>query len=471
MNSKKLRPALLLLTLTGMLASAAPSATAATAQQVEDVKQMLEQYHLVSPSEEALNDAAIQGMVDSLQDPYTQYFSEEEWTSFNSSLEQEYVGIGVVLQQDQNQIFIENVIDGSPAAKAGLKPGDALLSVNNVSVQGKSVGDAITSLSGLEGSTVRVVVGRNGASVTAVLTRSSFQYPLVVSQSLGQNVQYLQLTQFSTGAANKFKEELTKLENSGISSLIIDLRDNSGGYLNEAQGIAANFIKEGVLAHLVDSQGADVPLEIEGTEKSYPVYVLINGYSASASELLSGALRDYGVAKLIGSRTYGKGVVQQLLQVPSGGYLKVTNEEYYTPKGIQVDKKGLTPDIAVDGEVQQLIAAFRQAGGTKLTLTAGKGAVVVNGVRTSYSDSVVRKNGTAFLDLKLAAALSGATFGYEKSTQSIVFKRNNQTVRVKSNKAGLYIANGTTYVSPALLAQWVPGLQSSDSNGLLKLSL
>ncbi|WP_158630059.1 S41 family peptidase [Cohnella sp. AR92] len=471
-KTKKLRPAILLLTLTAMLAGTAPSALAATTQQVEDVKQLLEQYHLTAPSEEALNDAAIQGMVQSLQDPYTQYFTEEQWNDFTSSLELQYVGIGVVLQDDQNQVYIEDVIPDSPASKAGLQPGDAIVSVNGVAMTGKKAGDLGDILAGQEGSAVKLVVNRNGATVTANLTRSGFQYPIATSQSMGESVQYLQLTQFSTGAADKFKEELSKLEKAGMKSLIIDLRNNGGGYLNEAQGIAANFIKEGVLAHLINSKGEDMPVNITGgTEKNYSVYILTNGHSASASELLSGALRDYGVAKLIGSKTYGKGVVQQLMEVPSGGYLKVTSEQYYTPKGVQVNKKGLSPDFAVDGELQQLLAAFRQAGGTKLALTAGKGSIVLNGVRMSYADSVVRKNGTAYLDLKLAAALTGATVGYDKVTQSIVFTRNQQSIKVKSNKAGLYLINGVSYVSPSLLKTWVPSVQYSDSNGLLKVGL
>ncbi|WP_238357503.1 S41 family peptidase [Cohnella zeiphila] len=456
--------------LSSFLAGTAYAADASSTTQTEEVRKLLEEYHLSKPTDDELNDAAIQGMVDSLHDPYTEYFTADQWKDFQDYMEQTYVGVGIVLTEDSGLSYVQDVIPSGPAAKAGVKPGDRIVSIGGQSVQGKSFSDLNGLLIGQAGTSVTVVLNRDGARLTVKLARSDVQLPIATSSMMPGGIGYLTLSAFSSDAAAKFGDELAKLEKIGLCSLIIDLRDNGGGYIDQAQKIAQDFVASGVLAHMTDRDGKDHPLELQGTAKSYPIYVLVNGNTASASELLSGALQDYGAAKLIGTKTYGKGVVQQILNVPSGGVLKVTIEEYYTPNGHKVDHKGLTPDQVVHGAAEQLIAAYRAAGGQSLTLTAGKGSVTVNGVRTGQS-AVVRASGKPFLNLRLAAAFSGATVQYDAATRTILFARGGQIVRIPVAGPSLQVENGVSYVDVKQLAQWVPAIAWSDSAGTIVLNL
>lgn len=453
-----------------LLLAAAPAALAATEAQTEDVKKLLEEYHLSAPTDDDLNDAAIQGMVESLQDPYTEYFTDEEWKEFSNYLAQTYVGVGLISALDGGKPYVQDVIPGSPAAQAGIAPGDAIVAVNGTNVESKSLLELNQLIAGNEGTSVSIKVKRNGTVLTFALTRASVQIPIATSQMLGGGVGYLALTLFSSNAAQKFNEELAKLENAGMKSLIIDLRDNGGGYVDQAQQIADNFVKAGVLAHLTDRDGIDHPIQLEGQTKPYPIYILVNENTASASELLSGALQDYGVAKLIGTQTYGKGVVQQIVNVPSGGVLKVTIEEYSTPNGRKVDHKGIAPDIVVQGDAQQLLAAIRAAGGQPTTLTAGKGSLVIDGVRMQASDLVIRKNGVPYVDLRLAAAFLGAAVQYDAKSHSLSIAADGKTNRLATSDAHLIVRSGVSSIDVRLLGKWLPKLRWSDANGLLKLA-
>lgn len=459
----------LLLTLTLLLGSA-PAAFAATEAQAEDVKKLLEQYHLTAPTEDQLNDAAIQGMVESLQDPYTEYFTDDEWKQFSNYLAQTYVGVGIVSTKDDGKLYVQDVFTGSPAAEAGLAPGDELVSVNGTSVAGATLERLNKLITGEEGTSVTIKAVRDGSAKTFQMKRASVQIPIASSRMLDGGVGYLSLSLFSADAGDKFNQELANLEQAGLNSLVIDLRDNGGGYLSQAQKIAGNFVKDGVLAHLTDRDGNDHPIAISGESKPYPVYILVNGSTASASELLAGALQDYGIAKLIGTQTYGKGVVQQVMDVPSGGKLKVTVEEYYTPNGHKVDHKGIAPDKAVQGSAMQLMAAVRAAGGKMTTLTAGHGSLVLNGIRMQGSDLVVRRNGVPYIDLKLAAAFLGGSVQYDAATKSMSIVAGGKTNKLPASDPHLIVKDGVSHIDVRLLAKWMPQVRWSDANGLLKLT-
>jgi carboxyl-terminal processing protease len=457
--------------LSSFLAGTASAADASSSTQTEDVKKLLEEYHLSKPTDAELDDAAIQGMVDSLQDPYTEYFTADQWKDFQNYMEQTYVGVGIVLTEDGGLSYVQDVVPSGPAAKAGVKPGDQIVSVGGQNVQGKSYLELNGLLIGQAGTNVALVLNRNGSPLTVKLVRSDVQLPIATSLMMPGGIGYLNLSAFSSDASAKFNEELAKLEKAGLQSLIVDLRDNGGGYIDQAQKIAQDFVAGGVLAHMTDRDGADHPLELKGTSKSYPVFVLVNGNTASASELLSGALQDYGIAKLIGTRTYGKGVVQQILNVPSGGVLKVTIEEYYTPNGHKVDHKGLTPDRVVNGAAEQLIAAYRAAGGRSLTMTAGKGTVTVNGVRIGQASATVLRDGATYLNTRLAASFSGATVRYDAAAKAVVFTLGAHAIRLPVKGPGLLVTDGVSYVDVKQLAKWVPGLTWSYSAGTLTLKL
>ncbi|TVY02316.1 S41 family peptidase [Cohnella terricola] len=448
-----------------------PAALGASAVQTEEVRELLEQYHLSKPADNDLVDKDVEEMVNALHDPYTKYFNEDEWESFNSDLEQTFVGIGIVMAEDKGIVYVDDVIPGSPAASVGILPGDALVSADGKSFKGKSTAEIQSELRGAEGTVVALSVSRNGQTLKFKITRKSVHLPIVTTGMLDKGIGYLALSGFTSDSGKEVKRQLANLEKNGLTSLVLDLRNNGGGYVNAAQEIAGLFIEKGILAHMRDRDGVDQPLEITGSAKPYPVVILVNGNTASASELLSGALRDYGVAKLVGTKTYGKGVVQSLIQMKSGGVLKITIQEYYTPLGKKVDKVGLTPDLVLNGYAQQLIEAYRQAGGRKVSITSGKGGLTVNGIRSAQPGAIRKENNVWYVNLKLAATLVGAQLTYDAKSHTYKLDNGNRKVSIKTNDAQLRILDGQSNVDVKWLKKWFPDLTYSASGDTLKLSI
>ncbi|WP_239614345.1 S41 family peptidase [Cohnella mopanensis] len=466
---KKMRLTLVLLLTMAMLLVGAPVALGATEDQIEEVRSLLEQYHLSKPEDTALTNKEMEDMVDSLHDPYTKYFDDDQWNSFNSSLEQTFVGVGIVMIEERGVVYVEDVIPDSPAEKAGILPGDELVGADAKSFKGKTTLEIQSELRGKEGTVVNLSVSRGGKTLKFKVTRKSVQLPVVTTKMLDKGVGYLALSGFTLEAGKVFKQKLEELEKNGLTSLVLDLRDNGGGYVNAAQEIAGLFVKEGILAHMRDREGVDQPLDISGSTKPYSVVVLVNGNSASASELLSGALQDYGVAKLVGTKTYGKGVVQSLIPVKSGGMLKVTIQEYYTPTGRKVDKVGLTPDLVVNGVAEQLIGAYRLAGGQKLTVTSGKGVLTINGVRMAQPGAAWQENNVWYVNLKLASALIGAKLTYNSKSHTYTLTKGTQVQTFTTNDSHLRIKEGQTNIDVRLLKKWFAGFTYSAGTDTIKL--
>lgn len=469
MNRRWWKPSAALLLALVLLAAGIPAAHAETARQVDEVRSLLETYHLARPDSEQLNRAAIEGMIQALGDPYTQYLSPEEWKAFSNDLEQQHVGIGVYLTLQGETVYVQDVIPGTPAEKAGLQPGDAIVQVNGK--RPKSLLEAQSLLKGEAGTPVHLVLSRSGKEVKVRIVRQAFVVPSVSARLMGDGVGYLALTSFSTDSPNQFARKLEELEEIGLKALILDLRGNGGGYIDAARQIAGHFVKEGVLAHLIDRDGNSEPLVVNGKPRPYPVYILVNEGTASASELLAGALQDYGVARLVGRPTYGKGVAQMLLPVSGGGMLKVTAQEYLTPNRRKVDGIGLQPDIPVEGNAAQLIVAYRAAGGRKLNLAIGKGSVHVNGVRMAQPDAAYKQGGTWYVNGRLAAALLGAGLTYDRQTRAVVLTLNGKKRTLTNNGGGLQVKNGVSAFDIRQLAKWAPGLRWSEADGMLTIRL
>jgi carboxyl-terminal processing protease len=460
---------LLALALTGTWTTS--STWAATTDQVNEVRNLLEQYHLNKPDDKDLNGTAIDAMVNSLHDPYTQYFDPEQWKTFSDSLEQTFVGIGIVMTEEKGVVSVEDVITGSPAEAAGVLPGDAIVSADGKSVKGVSVTELQKQLRGAEGTTLTIGVTREGKTFSYAITRKSVQLPITTGQMMADGVGYLALSGFSSDAGDAFRKQLDKLEQAGMSSLVIDLRNNGGGYVNAAQQIAGYFLKDGVLAHLKDRDGNDSPLTVQGGGKSYPITILVNGNSASASELFAGALQDYGVAKLVGTQTFGKGVVQSILPLQSGGVLKVTVQEYFTPNGHKVNKKGLTPDHVVIGSGEQLIQAYRDAGGHALSMTTAKGAIIVNGVRTVEPDAAVLRGNQWYANVRLASALAGADVGFDPKTHTITLTDKVHHYSIKLGDKRLTSKHGWNLIDIRAMQNWFPNLSVDTAQGQLRITV
>ncbi|XID94412.1 S41 family peptidase [Paenibacillaceae bacterium WGS1546] len=466
---RKLKSSIAVLIVAAMLVLAAPAALAASASQIDEVRGLLEQYHLSKPDDAALADKEIEEMVESLEDPYTEYYDSNEWQAYNAELEQKFVGVGIVMREDKTGIYVEDVLSGGPAEAAGVQPGDLLVSADGTSFKGKTMEEVQETIRGEEGTIVSLRVSRDGKPLSFKIARKSIQIPVVTTRMLENGIGYAALSSFTSASGGEFKRELGKLEKNKLSALIFDLRDNGGGYIDAAREVAELFIEKGVLTHMRNRDGANENIELNGASKPYPVYILVNGNSASASELLSAAMRDYGVAELVGSKTYGKGVVQSLLPVTGGGMLKVTVQEYYTPAGKKVEKVGLTPNVAVNGAAQQFISAFRLAGGKSLSVEAAGGIVTVNGVRMAQPGAVRQEKGVWQVEMKLAAELVGAKLAFKAGEYSLAL--GNTVRKIKTSDAQLTVKDGSSYVDVKWLNKQFAGFSYSASAEALKLKV
>lgn len=301
---------------------------------------------------EELISGAIDGMYSKVNDPYTSYMDESDTSNLNDSLSGEYYGIGIKIERTvEGNTRIAEVFDDSPASKSGLKSGDIILKVAGEEVRDKSLDD-IVGLIKNDSKDVNIVVLRNDTELSFNVKADTLLVPAVVVKLLNKdnhNIGYIKLSVFNDTADVQFENELTRLENSNIESLIIDLRNNTGGYLEVAKNIAEMFLEKNKLIYSLESKNDKQDYMDKTNEKrSYKVVVLVNKASASASEILAAALKDSYDAVLIGNKTYGKGKVQEKSSLSNGTTVKYTTAKWLTPSGECIDGIGLTPDYEIN---------------------------------------------------------------------------------------------------------------------------
>lgn len=300
-----------------------------------------------------LIEGAINGMLESLDDEHTMYFDKKSKEEFDSELSGNYYGIGAQIQLTSDEtIKITKVFDNSPAKKAGLKEEDVFVSVDGTSVKGKSATEVANMLKSDSVKTSTIVVKRNDKELTFKVTKENITLFSVSSEMLdnnGKNVGYLSVSIFGQKTYSQFKDALTKLEKQDIDSLIIDLRGNTGGYLSTVTNMLEEFIDKGnVIYQIQSSSGVKQYKTVKASEKKYKIVVLIDGGSASASEIMSAAMKEVYGATLVGQTTYGKGTVQTTKNLSNGSMIKYTIEKWLTPSGKNIDKEGIKPDYEVE---------------------------------------------------------------------------------------------------------------------------
>lgn len=321
---------------------------------LESFKTMIEQKYIGEIDEEKMIDGAIKGYVEGLGDPYTEYLTKEEMKDFMEETNSEYVGIGVYLTKNKtdNTILVVGVMKGSPALEAGMQAGDIIEKVDDIIYTGEQMDDAIKIMKGEEGTKVKVTVIRDGKEIDLNIVRRKITIEHVASQMLKDNIAYIQVDSFDSGVAETFKNQITQLKNDGAKGIIIDLRSNGGGIVDEATGIADLFLKNGET--ILITKAKESAEEITKSKNApiiqdIPVVLLVNEGTASASEILAGALKDkYPNTTIVGKTTYGKGVIQTLYNLSDGSGIKITTEEYYTPNHNKINKEGIKPDVEVD---------------------------------------------------------------------------------------------------------------------------
>ena len=333
-----------------------------------EVLDLVETRHVGDKTEDVLVDGAIKGLVESLNDPYSQYLTGEEMDALVEGLSGSFEGIGAVIESrgpageacttlgPDCYLLVVSPIDGSPAKAAGVQSGDRITFVDGDTVDGETLDEAVLRVRGEKGTSVVITIVRGDAApLSLTIVRDIITVPAVepklLETSNGAPVSYLRLAEFSEVAGDQFDQALQEVVDSGVTRIILDLRDNPGGYLSTALQIASEFIADGVVYMEETSDGTRTETSASGgglaTDPSIKVVVLINKGSASASEILAGALHDRGRAVLVGETTFGKGVVQTFIDLEDGSGLKLTIAKWLTPNGTWVNKVGLDPDYPV----------------------------------------------------------------------------------------------------------------------------
>ena len=310
--------------------------------------------------EDALLDAGIKGMLEFLGDKYSVYMDQEETDEFNEQVEGKYEGVGVEIVQDENgTVSIYRVFDNSPAQKAGLKVGDVIQRIQDEDVTEKTTAEISEMIKKSKEKKVRITILRDKESTEYTLERESIDIESVTIKTFDVNnkkIGYIAISVFASNTEEQFSKKLKELEKEKIDGLIIDVRGNSGGYLNKVTDIASMFLEKGKVIYQLDTKGIVEQIRDESKEKrEYPIAVLINKGSASASEILAAALQESYGAYLVGSDSYGKGTVQRAYTLESGATVKYTIQKWLTPKGTWINEKGLTPTHPIDLDVKYIM--------------------------------------------------------------------------------------------------------------------
>ena len=320
--------------------------------ELKKYRALIDKYYLGEVNEEDLKEGAISGYIEGLGDEYSEYISKEDMEEYMQDTMGNFVGIGIYMVNDTetNRIMVLSPIKGSPAEKAGILPGDYIMKINGESYTGEDNSIAASKIKGEEGTTVQLEILRGTETLNFEIKRENVIVNPVEGKVLENNIGYIEFTSFDENTAEEFKAKFEELQKSNIKSLIIDLRNNGGGLVDQALEIAGYIAdKDSVLLYEVDKNNNE---EVKKSKKdpiiNMPVVLLVNENTASASEILAGALKDLGKAKIVGTKTYGKGVIQELLTLKDGSGLKITSQKYLTPNKTEINKIGIEPDETVE---------------------------------------------------------------------------------------------------------------------------
>jgi len=301
-------------------------------------------------TDKKLFEGAMHGMVESLDDPYSEYLDQEAFTSLNEMTDGTFGGIGVVLGQRNKEFVVVSPMEGSPGAKAGIEAGDKILKVNDTDTKGCTLEDVVRTIRGKKGTNVKLLLEhKNGEQFTADIVRDDIKIQSVAGRMLPDSkIGYIRIAMFNENTGEEFKKAYEKLEQEGMKATLLDLRHNPGGLLTECVKVSNYIVPKGPVVSITDKKGNTKVYESKLEKVKYPLAVLIDHGSASASEIVSGAVQDTKAGKLFGVKTYGKGCVQSVFHITPDTGLKLTTAMYYTPSGRSIHKVGVSPDVEIE---------------------------------------------------------------------------------------------------------------------------
>lgn len=327
-----------------------PDELAEIFEKAGNIQDIIEKYYYYDEDMEKLADGVYSGMMDSLGDPYSVYYNEAAFKSMLESTSGKYCGIGVLVQQDPDTkvITVVTPYEGCPGYEAGIQPGDIIAGANDTDFAGIDINEAVSYIKGEEGTKVTVHIKRGEENLDFVLTRKMIEIPTVTYEKIEGNIAYISITSFDDVTYDQFTEAMKQAGKDGCEGYIFDVRDNGGGLYDTVVKMLDDILPEGKIVYTEDKYGNQQTEYSDEDCLDAPIAVLVNGNSASASEIFAGAIQDYGVGKLFGTTSFGKGIVQSIIPLSDGTAVKVTVSSYFTPNGRNIHGTGITPDVVVE---------------------------------------------------------------------------------------------------------------------------
>ena len=323
-----------------------------TVQKLNYLEELIDEEYLDEKDESSLREGLYAGLLAGLKDPYSTYYTAEQYKELNTSNEGSYVGIGAVLQKDDTGgAKIIQLYEGGPGEQAGLKKGDVIKAVDGADVTDKETSDIASMVRDSEKASVMLTIQRENEEKTrdVKVEIRDVEIQTVSHEMLSEDTGYIRISEFSEVTSEQYKKAFADLKDQGMKKLVVDLRDNPGGLLTAVCGVLRQILPEGLIVYTEDKNGKREEETCDGkSELDMPLAVLVNGNSASASEIFAGAVKDYGIGTIVGTTTYGKGVVQTIQPLTDGSAVKITIAKYFTPKGNDINKKGITPDVEAE---------------------------------------------------------------------------------------------------------------------------
>lgn len=329
-----------------------------TTEKLGVLENTIKQYFWQDVDESTLEEGVYKGLLESLDDPYSVYYTHDELVQLQQQTEGIYYGIGAYISQDNEMgyVRVSKIIKNTPAEASGLQQDDYIYKVDGEDMQGKDSSYVVTKIKGEAGTKVTITVVREGATdpIDIEVERQKIESPTVEYQMLDNDMAYIQITEFDLVTTEQFEETYKQAQADGMKGLILDLRSNPGGNLSTVCDIARMILPKGLIVYTEDKYGKREEYSCDGANQiKVPLVVLTNGYSASASEILAGAVKDYGIGTLVGTTTYGKGIVQKVINLSDGSAVKLTVSNYFTPNGNNIHKIGIDPDVEVEFDAEQ----------------------------------------------------------------------------------------------------------------------
>lgn len=321
-----------------------------TVQKLNYLESLINEEYLEEKEEDSLREGLYAGLMSGLNDPYSTYYTAEQYKELNTSNEGSYVGIGAVLQKDKDGgAKIVQLYEGGSGEQAGLKKGDVLKAIDSEDVTEKETSDIASMIRESDKDSVTLTIQRNEETKEIKVEIRDVEIQTVSHEMLDDETGYIRISEFSEVTSNQYKKAFEDLQDKGMKKLVVDLRDNPGGLLTAVCDVLRQILPEGLIVYTEDKNGKKEEEKCDGkSELAMPLAVLVNGGSASASEIFAGAVKDYGIGTIVGTTTYGKGVVQTIQPLSDGSAVKITIAKYFTPKGNDINKKGIAPDVEAE---------------------------------------------------------------------------------------------------------------------------